>query len=374
MRLRRSLSACLVTLTFGAAVAAGCSSDGAAKANAVAATDAGDPSSSDASSPAILTGTCGSDVPRGGLEAPDPPAYSGGVCPTLTAGAATESTLTNSGVARKFMIIVPDQIAAGEKLPLVFLWHWLGGSAEQFRQIIDAQNAANTERFIAVIPESIGGTADSPGSTPISRWRGWAVPNPDSMRDEELLFFDDMLACVSEQFPVDKNCVSSAGVSDGALWTSQLIGARGQYLSSAVVLSGGVSDGKDENAALVRQYQPSTHPMPVLALWGGPTDICIILKFETATKELEKHLEEEGHFIVECQHNCGHAVPPIDVVAGESLFSPFISFVRQHPYWTTAGHSPYETTGLPAGMPSWCAIGAGNAVARTGACLNRLGC
>jgi len=205
----------------------------------------------------ILTGLCSDAPPRGAPQAPDPKPYTGGTCPTLTTGSATESTITSSGKERKFMVIVPDTIEPGEKLPVVFLWHWLGGSASQFYSIVDGQNAVNTERFIAIIPEAIGGTAESPDSNPISKWRGWAASNPQSMEDEELAFFDDMLSCVSAQFPVNKNCVSSAGVSDGALWTSQLIGARADYLASAVVLSGGVADPGDENAALIKPYIPA---------------------------------------------------------------------------------------------------------------------
>lgn len=331
-------------------------------------------STKEAGAPGILTGVCNDTPPPGALQAPDPKPYTGGTCPTLTTGSATESVITSSGKERKFMVIVPDAIRANEKLPVVFLWHWLGGSAADFYKIADAQNAVNTERFIAIIPEAIGGTAESPDSNPISKWRGWAAPNPQSMEDEELAFFDDMLSCVSAQFPVNKNCVSSAGVSDGALWTSQLIGARADYLASAVVLSGGVADPGDENAALIKPYIPASRPIPVLVLWGGACDICIVLKFQTATKALEAHLESEGHFILECQHNCGHSVPPIDVPAGQSLLAPFTDFVLHHPYWTSPGHSPYETSGLPAGLPSWCAIGAGNAVERTGACPAALGC
>lgn len=350
---------------------AGCSTSSDGKG---AATTSQVDAAADHGNPATAFGTCSDTPPAGSPEAPDPKPYTGGTCPALTTGSTTESQITSSGVTRKFMVIVPDAITPGEKLPVVFLWHWLGGSADQFYAIIDGQNAVNQGRYIAIIPEAIGGTADSPGSNPISKWRGWAAPNPQSMEDEEAAFFDDMLSCVSAQFPVNKNCVASAGVSDGALWTSQLIGARADYLSSAVVLSGGVAEPGDENAALIKPYVPASRPLPVLVLWGGPADICIILKFQTATKALEKHLVEEGHFILECQHNCGHSIPPIDVVAGGSLLTPFIDFVTHHPYWTSPGHSSYETTGLPAGLPSWCAIGAGSAVERTGECTSKLGC
>ena len=61
----------------------------------------------------------------------------------------------------------------------------------------------------------------------------------------------------------------------------------------------------------------------------------------------------DGQFLVECVHNCGHAVPPVDAPPGESQFagdlgsSPF-----NHPYWLPAGQSPYLTSGAQgsAGM------------------------
>jgi hypothetical protein len=43
------------------------------------------------------------------------------------------------------MVIVPETIDPGEKFPLVFLWHWLGGSAGDFYSIVDAQNTVNQE-------------------------------------------------------------------------------------------------------------------------------------------------------------------------------------------------------------------------------------
>jgi hypothetical protein len=43
-------------------------------------------------------------------------------------------------------------------------------------------------------------------------------------------------------------------------------------------------------------------------------------------------------------------------------------FAFDHPFWLPAGQSPYTSKSLPTGMPDWCAIGAGNAVPRTGPC------
>lgn len=308
-------------------------------------------------------GTCADVPPNGATQAPDPPPYSGGTCPTLVTG-TTFNHLTSSGVDRSFLVVVPDDMKPDEKLPLVFLWYWLSGDAMQFYTILNAQVAVNRSRFIAVFPVAIGAFP--------SEWRGWLSSNPESMEQDEFTFFDDMLACISAQLPVNKNCVSTVGVSDGALWSSQLIGGRGQYLSSAVILSGGVHNPDDSRTALIRDYIPSPHSMPAVVLWGGPDDVCIVLPFEPATKALEAALVKENHFIIECEHNCGHAVPPIEPPDGGTPFDMMFRFVWDHPYWLPPGQSPYRT--LPPGWPEWCAIGAGNATERVGGNCGSLGC
>jgi hypothetical protein len=189
--------------------------------------------------------------------------------------------------------------------------------------------------------------------------------------EEEFVFFDDMLACVAEQFQINNECVSSAGVSAGALFTDQLAGGRGQHLSSILSLSGGVG-------GYVRPWTQPDHKMSSLVLWGGPNDACgfsnISLNFEDASHNLETGLTSGGHFFLECIHNCGHAAPPLDVPAGTPAFAPLWQFVLDHPYWLPAGDSPYRSDGIPALLPTWCGIGEGSATPRTDPACPPAGC
>jgi hypothetical protein len=166
-----------------------------------------------------------------------------------------------------------------------------------------------------------------------------------------------MLACVAEQFNVNNNCVATTGVSAGALFSSQLAGGRGDVLSSFMSLSGGTGGGT------IKPWTAPAHKMPAMVLWGGPDDFCIIIDFEATSKDLEQNLEADGHFVLECIHNCNHSTPPFQVEPGETSFAPLWDFFLDHPYWLAPGESPYEEFGIPAGMPDWCAIGVGNAVA-----------
>jgi predicted esterase len=283
--------------------------------------------------------------------------FRGGACPTLTSGV---NHIRSGGADREFILLFPETVAADEVLPVVFFWHWLGGSANSFVRRGELELAVEEQRFIAVIPEDKDDL--------LFRWPFSALDS-DARLEEELGFFDDLLACVHEALPVNEQCVISAGVSAGALWTSQLAIHRSQYLSSMISLSGGTGTGS------IRPWSAPEHRLPALVLWGGPSDICVVLNFQDLSNDLSGNLERDGHFMIECVHNCGHAVPPVDPSEEMSLFAPFWEFGFNHPYWLRDGESPYQAMDrLPAHFPSWCSMGRGTASPRSGSCDDSSGC
>lgn len=298
---------------------------------------------------------CGDARPEGAQVPPPLPAYSGGTCPAFVSG--WNEDFTSSGFARRFIYVQPADAQPDEVFPVIFLWHWLGGDPDDFFEEADLQNAADELRFVAIVPDNRGDLLFKWPFTPV---------DPDWRIDEELTFFDDLLACVAETVPIDVDCVSSAGVSAGALFTDQLASRRGQYLSSFISLSGGTS-------GLVRPWGGSPHIMPAMVLWGGPSDFCIAIDFESTSHDLETHLVEDGHPVLECVHNCGHSEPPFEPPFPDS--TPFLGMWRfwlDHPYWLEDGESPWNA-GVPDTTPEWCAMGVGNAIPREGEC-NGPGC
>src|SRR5262249_15029526 len=241
-----------------------------------------------------------------------------------------------------------------------FLWYWLKGDESDFYNRGDIQNAVNNQRFIAVLPH---GKGDQSLFGLDLVWP-YAITATQPRQEEEFTFFDDMLSCVSQQFNVNLSCVSTAGVSAGALWTDQLIGARSEYLSSFISLSGGVG------GAFIKPYAspPPSHALPGIILWGGMTDNCVVINFQQCSQNLEADMTANCDFVVECIHNCGHGVLPFDPDAGSSMFAGLWQFAFDHPYWLPKGTSPYTMKGLPTDLPPWCAIGVGNATPRTGMC------
>lgn len=299
-----------------------------------------------------LAVTCATPPPPGAQTPAPLPTYAG-TCPTLAPG---RNTIRSGGADREFILVVPSGLDPSERPPLVFLWHWLGGDADDFLVRGEVQAGADAHRFLAVIPEA-------KGDLPL-RWP-YLTFDSDARVEEEARFFDDVLACVAEQFAINEQCVASAGVSAGALWTAQLVQRRSQHLSSFLSLSGGVGTGGTFDP--IRRWTGAAHAVPGLVLWGGPTDWCLI-SFDQASRELEEGLVAGGHFLVECVHDCAHAQPPIEPPPGASALDPLWRFVLEHPYWLPDGASPWLSSGLPAGTPEWCAIGAGSATIRSGEC------
>ena len=302
----------------------------------------------------LFFGTCADDPPPG-ADLPDPlPAYPG-TCPEIVAGM---NTITSSSVAREFMLVVPEALEPHEELPVAVLWYWLAGSARDFLEKGDIQRAVNDLRFLAIIPEEKGDL--------FFNWPFMAY-HPEYRREEEARFFDHMLACVAEQYNVNTNCVSTMGVSTGGLWVPHLAQLRARRLASFLSLSGGVGAVPVDPVNPVQPWTGAAHRMPAVVLWGGPYDWCG-LSFTTTSGYLEDALISDGHFFVECIHNCFHAQPPMEVPPGETLFVGLWNFVFEHPYWLEDGESPYLVTGLPDKMPEWCGIGAGSATMRQGEC------
>jgi len=313
--------------------------------------DPADPDEGEVPLPRVVT--CQDDPPPG-ADLPAPLPVYAGECPTLVPGV---NTITSSGVQRTFLLALPTDIGPDEKLPVASLWHWLGGDAAGFMEKGEIETAVNDQRFMAIAPEAKGDL--------LMKWPFLLLDSAARM-EEEARFFDDMLACAAAQFNVNASCISSVGVSAGALWTSQLAQLRSTRLASFLSLSGGVGAPGDYFNP-VHVWSGAGHVLPALVLWGGPSDFCG-LSFASTSAYLEEGLVSDGHFFVECIHNCSHAQPPMEPPEGQSAYASLWKFMLDHPYWLDDGESPYLATGLPAEYPEWCGIGQGSAVIRTGEC------
>lgn len=277
-------------------------------------------------------GLCGEAVPDGSPVPPAPPAYSGGACPMLQPGYNTG--FMAGGHSREFALIVPSDVDDTGTYPLLFAWYHISGNAMDFVNDIDAQALADESRAIIVIPQDSGMFQAKWPDTPLDIGQSGV----------DLALFDDLYACISQQYAINQQCVSSLGVSAGGLWTSYLGTVRGQYLASDLTISGG------HPSEIVGPWWPWNSPRPfaTLVMWGGPTDM-LGIDFNAASLNLLADYGGSGHFILRCEHTNGHGVPPAG--DGDPLRTA-IHFVRNHPFWQD-GDSPLDN-GLPSFYPSYC--------------------
>ena len=82
--------------------------------------------------------------------------------------------------------------------------------------------------------------------------------------------------------------------------TTFLIIARSEQLAAALPFSGGL---------YAHAYQSPTENIPVMMVWGGPSDTYGTFSFDVASQDFSNGLQADGHFVVECEHTSGHTVP-----------------------------------------------------------------
>lgn len=293
--------------------ASGGGADGAASSNEDTgstgdAAGGGDAGSSDAG------GGTGGDGP------PAPFAYSGKTCPKLVAG---KNELWSWGKTRGVDLYLPKETKGA---PLLFLWHGLGDTKENFGPAMGAQSLATILGAVVVVPQSQG---------KVSGW-GWSTPTD---AEEDAALFDDLLSCVDAQYEIDNTRIWTMGFSSGALWSSWLVMHRSSFIAAAVVWSGGT--GKTANT-----YTKPKRKLPILMAWGGENDNAFF-SFDETTKAMSAALQADGHYVVLCNHGLGHTIP-------QGGLNWAVTFLKAHNYGTV-GHSPIaDDSAAQATFPNYC--------------------
>lgn len=251
---------------------------------------------------------------------PPGPVYSGGACPVLEEGVNTG--FDSAGLDREFQLLLPDE---PRNAPVVFVWHWLGGSASEILSAMEFEDLPGDEGAIVIAPESRDNEQFE-----------WSFLS-ESTDNPDLQFFEDMLSCVHEQYWVDMDRVFATGMSAGGLWSSYLTIHEARWLAATAPFSGG---------ALADLYVTPVRPLPVLLTWGGPTDFAVGFNFHTANETLRDELVSDGSFVIECEHASGH-IPP----DGGKDYA--WRFFEDHPMGVDP--LPYEED-LPDSFPVFCGL------------------
>ena len=245
---------------------------------------------------------------------------SGDSCPEIDGG---KITLTSDGRERTVKVLLPDGDTAGK--PLVFAWHPLGADADWLASALDLREYADTVDAVVFVPDSTGENT--------YEW-GYVV---ETVAD--LTLYDDLRTCAYEQLAIDLGRVSSVGFSAGALWTSYLAVHRGDTLATILPFSGGADP--------IIAYEAPAGPLSALLNYGGDTDLYGggIVDFTETTLSLADGLVGDDHFVVLCNHDGGHTIPP----EGRDMMDAWLT---RH---TFGAASPFVSGDL-SNFPDYCGV------------------
>ncbi len=177
----------------------------------------------------------------------------------LATGRKIERRIGAAGVERDYILDVPDSIAAGTPVPLMFDFHGFGHSGAGVWNVSGFKPLAERDRFITVYPTGLPITLELRGESHTGP--GWEMRASADNRD--LAFTVAMLEAIERDYCIDLDRVFSTGFSNGAFFSS-LLGCRMSDRFAAIApVSGGV----------LRDPCEPSRPVPVMIQHGTRDDL-----------------------------------------------------------------------------------------------------
>ena len=132
--------------------------------------------------------------------------------------ADSERTLDYGGRTRHYLVHLPPQASARNRLPVVLVFHGGGGNAQGAARDTGVDAAADRYGFIAVYPAGTG-----PKENRLLTWNagqccGWAAKN----HVDDVGFVSTLIDALAKDYPADTARVYATGISNGAHMTYRL--------------------------------------------------------------------------------------------------------------------------------------------------------
>jgi len=146
------------------------------------------------------------------------------------AGTIAKQATTAATKARAYHLAVPTGVKTKQALPLVFVLHGAGDTAPQNMHDWFAVDATMGRATLTVFPQALPRTRSDGSGGNIPRW--------DLSGNEDLAFFDAMLAELSDTYCVDRAHVFVTGFSSGGNFSQHLACLRQKDVKGMGVVAG----------------------------------------------------------------------------------------------------------------------------------------
>lgn len=265
-------------------------------------------------------------------------------CPDLSETDST--TFLSSDEERTVHVVIPENLE--DDAPVVFFFHGLldpsstPDPAAYMASALNMQSMADETGTVIVLPVS-----------PVMSEFGMSFFMWDVMEnsDKDLVLYDDLRTCLSNELHVDLTRLSLMGFSGGSLFATTLARERSDTIATIVEMSGGADIDVPIYENPLSRYDTPAWDLPMLLISGGDNDAWpdasfSLVHFTEATDTLESNRTADGLFSVRCDHGQGHTVT---TQAYQTALD-----------WITADHvygepSPFELNGIED-FEHWCAV------------------
>jgi poly(3-hydroxybutyrate) depolymerase len=201
-----------------------------------------------------LAGAPGQELPVAGA----PNEGEVGACQAGAARFEGPQTLMVAGKERQYLVQLPADYDPSRRYPVLFGLHGAGGSGPSYVNAFPLR-ALWQDRAILVFPSALFYEVD--GRTT------WRHPT-----DENLAFFDAMVAELDTKLCVDRARIFASGFSSGGFFSNTLGCRRGDVVRAIVPVAGGDRDFNDSCAGHVAVLVISS-PLDSSDPTGGPAGI-----------------------------------------------------------------------------------------------------
>lgn len=234
-------------------------------------------------------------------------------------------TFDVNGTRREAVVVVPATPPPSTGFPVVFAFHGHGGTAQSSLRKFAIHR--HWPEALVVYPQGETGVVGI--TDPQGKKSGWQK-NPGELADRDLLFFDAMLAKLTNEYKIDAKRIHAMGHSNGSRFVCVLWNQRGDKLAS-LATSGGQAGLLAEKAPVLPLFMIAGQADPLVKFDGQKRTIDKIkekYRTDAATAETRGHFRREtnadGIEIVTYLHPGGHEFP-------EVVIPEMVKFFKKHP-------------------------------------------
>jgi len=153
---------------------------------------------------------------------------------SLATGRRIERQIEVGGMARRYILDVPDGVKPGLAVPLLFDFHGFGHSGAAVWKVSKFKDLAARQPFITVYPEG------EPVNLLGRKGTGWEIFRIEGNR--ELAFVRAMLGVLEAEYCIDRRRVFSTGFSNGGFLSHLLACAMSDRIAAIAPVGGGMLD------------------------------------------------------------------------------------------------------------------------------------